>query len=80
MRGADKNGRLFPFISPQKYNEAIKAILLICGITRIVQVRNSTIGENEMKRICDVASSHMARRTFVGAPIRRCVIQTSWAR
>ena len=65
--GVDKNGRLFPFISPQKYNEAIKATLLICGITRIVQVRNSTTGENEMKRICDVASSHMARRTFVGA-------------
>lgn len=65
--GVDKDGRLFPFISPQKYNDAIKAILLICGITRIVQVRNSTTGENEMKRICDVASSHMARRTFVGA-------------
>lgn len=65
--GIDKDGRLFPFISPQKYNDAIKAILLICGITRIVQVRNSTTGENEMKRICDVASSHMARRTFVGA-------------
>ena len=30
-------------------------------------VRNSTTGETEMKRICDVASSHMARRTFVGA-------------
>lgn len=65
--GVDKDGRLFPFISPQKYNDAIKAILLICGITRIVPVRNSTTGETEMKRICDVASSHMARRTFVGA-------------
>lgn len=30
-------------------------------------VRNSTTGETEMKRICDVASSHMARRTLVGA-------------
>lgn len=65
--GVDKDGRLFPFISPQKYNDAIKAILMICGITRIVPVRNSTTGETEMKRICDVASSHMARRTFVGA-------------
>ena len=66
-KGVDEHGRLFPFISSQKYNVAIKAIFLICGITRIVQVRNSTTGENEMKRICDVASSHMARRTFVGA-------------
>lgn len=65
--GLDKDGRLFPFISPQKYNDTIKAILMICGITRIVPVRNSTTGETEMKRICDVASSHMARRTFVGA-------------
>lgn len=66
-KGVDEHGRLFPFISSQKYNVAIKAIFLICGITRIVHVRNSTTGETEMKRICDVASSHMARRTFVGA-------------
>ena len=66
-KGVDEHGRLFPFISSQKYNVAIKAIFLICGLTRIVQVRNSTTGETEMKRICDVASSHMARRTFVGA-------------
>jgi integrase len=65
--GVDKLGRLFPFISSQKYNVAIKKILLICGITRNVQVRNSRTGETEIKRICDVASSHMARRTFVGA-------------
>jgi len=29
-------------------------------------VRNSVTGENEVRPICDVASSHMARRTFVG--------------
>ncbi|MCI2103272.1 MAG: hypothetical protein LKK05_10920 [Prevotella sp.] len=66
-KGTDEKGRLFPFISPDKYNEAIRKILLICGITRNVQVRNSTTGETEIKRICDVASSHMARRAFVGA-------------
>ena len=65
-KGTDEKGRLFPFISPDKYNEAIRKILLICSITRNVQVRNSTTGETEIKRICDVASSHMARRTFVG--------------
>lgn len=65
--GIDKKGRLFPFISSQKYNDAIKKILLICNITRMVQVRNPTTGDTEIKRICDVASSHMARRTFVGA-------------
>ena len=41
----------------------------ICGKTSGIslQVRNSTTGETEIKRICDVASSHIARRTFVGA-------------
>lgn len=66
-KGKDLKGRLFPFISSQKYNTAIKKILEICNITRIVQVRNPKTGEAESRRICDIASSHMARRTFVGA-------------
>lgn len=66
-KGVDPEGRLFPFISSDKYNDAIKEILIVCGITRNVQIRNSLTGETEIKRICDVASSHMARRTFVGA-------------
>lgn len=66
-KGVDKDGRLFPCISPQKYNEAIKKILLICGITRNVQIRDSRTSETRIERICDVASSHMARRIFVGA-------------
>lgn len=65
-RGADKFGRLFPFISQPKYNDAIKDIFTAAGITRPVEVRNSLTGENEMKPINAVASSHLARRTFVG--------------
>lgn len=65
-KGADKKGRLFPFISAQKYNQAIKKVMMICGITRMVQVKNSTTGETETRRICDVASSHMMRKTFCG--------------
>ena len=48
------------------YNEYIKHILEMAGVTRMVSVRNSVTGEYEMRRICDVAASHMARRTFVG--------------
>jgi len=59
-------GRLFPFISDQNYNEAIKDILTACQITRMVNVRNPKTGENEMKPINEIGSSHMARRTFVG--------------
>lgn len=65
-KGKDASGRLFPFISSQRYNDAIKEILEMCGITRMVTVRDSLTGDEKQVRICDVASSHMARRTFIG--------------
>jgi len=65
-KGMDKKGRLFPFISAQKYNDAIKAIFTMSGITRNVEVRNTLTGENEIRPINEIAASHLARRTFVG--------------
>lgn len=65
-KGVDAKGRLFPFISPQKYNDAIKEIFTEVGINRNVVVRNPKTGENEIKPINEIASSHLARRTFVG--------------
>ena len=59
-------GRLFPFITPQRYNDAIKNIFTRCGITRSVTVINPTTGEEEKRPINEIASSHIARRTFVG--------------
>lgn len=38
----NKGNMLLPFISPQKYNDAIKKIFTRCGITRIVTVLNPT--------------------------------------
>lgn len=67
-RGGD--GRLFPFIAARTYNAAIREVLRTCGIDRRVMVRNPKTGMQEMRPICDVASSHMARRTFVGATYR----------
>lgn len=58
--------KLFPFISEQKYNIAIKTMFLEAGITRKVVVRNPTTGESEIKPINEIASSHLARRCFVG--------------
>ena len=57
---------LLPFISSQKYNDYIKQILHTCGIDRMVTVLNPTTGESEQRCIADVASSHIARRTFIG--------------
>ena len=38
----------------------------LAGVTRNVVVRNSLTGEQEIRPINEIASSHMARRTFVG--------------
>jgi len=64
--GVCTNGLLFPFITAQKYNIAIKKIFKLAGITRNVIIRNAKTGENELVPIDTVASSHLARRTFIG--------------
>lgn len=64
--GVDRKGRLLPFIAEQKYNDYIKQIFVLCGITRKIVWRNPTTGKGEMRPISEVASSHLARRTFCG--------------
>lgn len=61
-----KGNKLFPFISPQKYNEAIKKIIELAKIDRCVAWFNPRTNREEMRPLSEVASSHMARRTFVG--------------
>lgn len=58
--------RLFPFVAQQQYNEDIKAMLTEAGITRNVVVIDPKTGKSVSKPINMAASSHMARRTFVG--------------
>ena len=58
--------RLFPFIAQQQYNEDIKEMLKLAGITRIVTILDPTTREEAKRPINEVASSHMARRTFIG--------------
>ena len=58
--------KLLPFISEQKYNDAIKASFVLAKVTRIVTIINPTTRQEEKKPINEVASSHLARRTFVG--------------
>ena len=64
--GVSTDGLLFPFITEQKYNIAIKKIFKLAGITRNVIIRNPKTGEDELRPINEVASSHLARRTFIG--------------
>ena len=65
-KDVEKDGKILPFISSQKYNVAIKRIFKECGITRMVTVLNPTTGKEEQRPIDEIASSHLARRTFVG--------------
>lgn len=65
-RGVDSMGRIFPFVARSHYNYAIKTIFKMAGITRKVEWRNPRTGKNEMVPINTIASSHMARRTFIG--------------
>ena len=60
------DARLLPFISDQKYNDYIKELFESVGLIRIVTRQHPTTREPENIRLCDIASSHMARRTFVG--------------
>lgn len=57
---------LLPFISEQQYNQYIKKVFRECGINRMVTIINPTTSKEEQVAISEVASSHMARRTFVG--------------
>jgi len=60
------DGRLMPFISDQRYNINLKNLFRELKINRIVTRLNPTTGEPEQVPICDIVSSHMARRAFVG--------------
>lgn len=60
------DGRLLPFIADQNYNDYIKELFELAGLTRTVTRLNPTTGTPEQVRLCDIASSHIARKTFVG--------------
>lgn len=62
----DCGGKLFPFISAQKYNVAIKKAFTLAGVTRMVTILNPATSREEKRPLNEIASSHLARRTFVG--------------
>lgn len=61
---------LVPKLSLPDYNKGIKKVLKEVGIDRVVAIMNPTTGYEEYYPIYEVASSHMARRTFVGLACR----------
>jgi len=61
------NGDLLPYISGQKYNDYIKELFESVGIIRPVTILDPKTRQNIVLPISEVASSHMARRVFVGS-------------
>lgn len=64
-KGTTTDGRLLPFISEQKYNEAIQRLLAACDVRRPVMVFDPRTFETTPRPICEVATSHTARKTFI---------------
>lgn len=62
----DAYPRLLPFISAQNYNEAIKDAFSLAGLTRPVTVLDPLTRQEVKKPLNEIASSHLARRTFIG--------------
>lgn len=58
--------QLLPFVASQNYNYAIKDVVKEAGVTRLVTTLNQLTRTEEKRPIYEVASSHMARRTFIG--------------
>lgn len=63
---SDQRAPLLPFIQPQRFNYAIKRMLSQCGITRTISLLCPYTGQPIRRPINEVATSHMARRTFIG--------------
>ena len=57
---------LFPFSTEQHYNRKIKEAFRLAGLNRTVTVLDQRTRQEVQKPIYEVASSHMARRTFIG--------------
>ena len=57
---------IFPYISTAKLNDLVRAALKKAGVERVVTTVNPVSKQSEQHPICEVASSHMARRTFIG--------------
>lgn len=61
-----KQKTLLPTKPMFQYNKGIRAVLRECGINRMVTTLDTVIGKEVQKPICEVATSHMARRNFIG--------------
>jgi len=60
------DGELLPFLSSHQYNINLKLLFKSVGLTRMVTIADPNTRQTVQKSISDIASSHMARRVFIG--------------
>lgn len=66
--------KLFPCMNidgANGYNKGIKLLLKHAGINRLVITINSCTGHPEQKPLCEIASSHTARKTFISCVLNK---------
>jgi integrase len=61
-----ERGSLFPFNTEQDYNRKIKEAFKRTGLDRMVTILDQQTREEVQKPLYEVASSHMAGRSFIG--------------
>jgi len=57
---------LFPHYNVADFNKAVRAVMELAHLDRKVPILNPQTRQNEMRPIYEVATSHAARRTFIG--------------
>ncbi|MBR3647086.1 MAG: phage integrase SAM-like domain-containing protein [Paludibacteraceae bacterium] len=62
--------KLLPFVSEQKFNKYIHAIMKEAGMDRVVIVPNKLTMQPEHHPLYEVVTSHVARKTFIEAMFR----------
>jgi len=62
----DLSNRLLPFLPIARYNAGVKELLKHCGIDRMVTLLDTHGLKTVQKPLYEVATSHTARKTFVG--------------
>jgi integrase len=66
-------GELVPYITDQKYNVYLKELFRLLEINRVVSIADPKTRQDKQVPICELVSSHMARRCFVGSLYKKSV-------
>jgi hypothetical protein len=61
--------KVIPKISDGNFNKNLKKVFKIVGLDRMVLVNNKETGEEERKPLFEIASSQLARRTFLSLAV-----------